>query len=49
MIAYGDGWVVEKEFKKGEDYSERPKDFSSTKENKRTGRVMKPCAMWDQD
>lgn len=49
VIAYGETWVVEKELKKGEDYAERPKDFTSTKENKRTVTTMKPCSKWDQD
>ena len=49
IIAYAERRVVEKEFKKGEDYPERPKDFTSTKENKRTVTTMKPCSFWDQD
>ncbi len=49
VIAYGDGWLVEKELKKGEDYPGRPTDFTSTKENKRTVTTMKLCGKWDQD
>ena len=49
VIAYGVGWYPEKEFKKGEDYAERPKDFTSTKENTRTVETLKPCSKWDQD
>ncbi len=49
VIVYSGKWVVEKEFKKGEDYAERPKEFKSTKENKLTVTTMKPCGKWDQD
>jgi hypothetical protein len=49
VIAYADRWTVEKKFKEGEDYPERPKDFTSTKENKRTVTTMKVCGFYDQD
>jgi hypothetical protein len=49
VIAYGEAWTVEKDFKKGEDYPERPKEFKSTKENKLTVTTMKPCGFWDTD
>jgi hypothetical protein len=49
VVAHSGAWVVEKEFKKGEDYPERPTGFKSTKENKLTVTTMKPCGKWDQD
>jgi hypothetical protein len=49
VIAYSGQWTVEKEFKKGEDYPQRPTGFKSTKENKLTVTTMKPCGKWDTD
>ena len=49
VIAYSTSLVKERKHDKGEDYTERPKDFTSTKENKRKISIMKPSGIYIQD
>lgn len=49
IIAGKEFWPDEQTFHKGKDYSERPRDFSSTKQNKVTVQYFRPCQYYDQD
>ena len=49
VIAWPAGGVVERELKPGEDYAQRPKDFTSTKRNGARVSTYRPCYPGDQD
>jgi hypothetical protein len=49
IIAGKDLWPIEQKLEKGMDYPERPRDFTSTKENKVTVQFLRPCDFYDQD
>ncbi len=42
-------WVSEKDFEAGEDYPDRPTEFTSTKENKYLLTIMKPATFAEQE
>ncbi|MBM4071965.1 MAG: hypothetical protein FJ271_24020 [Planctomycetes bacterium] len=49
IIAGKDLWPIDQKYEKGMDFPERPRDFTSTKENKVIVQFMKPCGYFDQD
>ena len=49
IIAGREAWPEEQTFDKGKDYPERPRDFTSTKENKVIVQFFRPCRYYDQD
>ncbi len=49
VMAWPRAGVPERALRPGEDYPERPRDFTSTKENGVTVRVLKPCDEYDRD